>query len=380
MRNLSLLLTLILALAAAPAFSQQKTKSASKTKEVTSTVTLALREGVVIEKVEKLSRPSAQAVCAGEKIAFEASVNDSAGRLTGEVARSQVRWQPTAGRGATDEAGRFVVDTTDLAPGTYVVTADILDDASGCTAYDSKVFTVSPCIPIRRCFMPNVLTLSTPAQTINAGETIKIYASRIEGGENYGKLTATWTASEGRITGDFESARLDTTGVLPGSTIRVRFDITSEMPGCEAGGELTLRLAVPPPVKPPTITPCFTFKFNNGRVDNACKYTLQDIIKQLEADPQAQLVIDSYYHEGESPAVAALRGKNVRDRLADGSLGATIDENRLIVRPSGKAVDRDQVKLILVPAGTPIPSGARAMDAGPVTKEPSRPATKRRRR
>ncbi|HYE74302.1 MAG TPA: Ig-like domain-containing protein, partial [Blastocatellia bacterium] len=317
MRHFTLLITTLLALTFVSSALAQK-----KTKEIRSTIALELREGVVIEKLEKVSRPSEKNVCGGEKIAFQA-------RVTGNPGKSQVRWQTSGGRGTTDAVGRFVVDTTDLAPGTYVVTADILDDANGCIAYDSKIFTVSPCQLIRTCFTPSILGLSTPAQTINVGETIKIYAGQIVGGENYGKLTAEWTSSEGKIIGDLESAKLDTTGVLPGSKIQVRFRITSEVPGCEANGDLTLKMADRPiPVPPVRLTPCDTFKFNNARVDNACKYVLQDVIKQLEADPQARLIIDSYYRNGENENVAILRGKNVRDRLADGSLGATIDVNR----------------------------------------------------
>jgi hypothetical protein len=369
MRNYSLLLVALLALLviAPPALAQKKTQ----TKEIRSTLALELREGVVIEKIERVSRSTPSTICAGEKLAFQA-------RVTGDAGRSQVRWQTTGGRGATDEAGRFVVDTADLEPGTYVVTADILDEASGCTSYDSKIFTVGPCRPVRLCFSPSLLGLTTPAQTVQAGETIKIYAGQVTGGANYGKLTAEWTTSAGRITGDFESAKLDTTGVAPGGEIQVKFRITSEIPGCEAAGDLTVRLAEP--IKPPTpirLTPCVTFKFNNGRVDNACKYTLQEAIKRLEADPQARLVIDSYYRDGESAAVAALRGKNVRDRLADGSLGATIDVSRMIVRPSGKSPDGEQVKLMLVPSGAETPAGAQAVDVGAVSKEPSRPAAKR---
>lgn len=372
MRNISLLITALLAFIIVPHALAQK-KTVTKTKEIRSNLALELREGVVIERLEKVSRPSEKNVCGGEKIAFLA-------RVTGNPGKSQVRWQTTGGSGITDSLGRFVIDTTNLAPGTYVVTADITDETNGCVAYDSKIFTVAPCQLIRTCFSPSVLSLTTPAQTINTGETIKIYAGQIVGGENYGKLTAEWTSTAGKITGDFESARLDTTGVLPGSTIQVKYRITSEIPGCEAGGELTLKMAdLPVPIPPVKLTPCDTFKFNNARVDNACKYVLQEVIKKLEADPQAHLVIDSYYRDGENASIAALRGKNVRDRLADGSLGATIDVNRLIVRPSGKAVGADQVKLTLVPAGAPTPEGAKVADVGAVTKE-VRPAPVKRKR
>jgi hypothetical protein len=63
------------------------------------------------------------------------------------------------------------------------------------------------------------------------------------------------------------------------------------------------------------------------------------------------------------------RAKNVRDRLADGSVGAQIDVNRISVRPGGVSADGSQVKIFFVPSGADDPPGPAAVDPGPVTPE-----------
>jgi hypothetical protein len=131
------------------------------------------------------------------------------------------------------------------------------------------------------------------------------------------------------------------------------------------------------------LAPCNTFKNNNARVDNACKSVLQQtIIPALQADPQASLVIDGYRGENEKPAGLSLqRAKNVRDRLADGGLGTTIDANRITVRDGGVTTDTNQVRIWIVPQGAQIPAGGTAVDAGPVTPEKkAAPARRRGRR
>src|SRR5262249_23641099 len=100
------------------------------------------------------------------------------------------------------------------------------------------------------------------------------------------------------------------------------------------------------------------------------------VIPALQADPTSRLVIDGYRAENEKPANLDLqRAKNVRDRLADGSLGTQIDVNRITVRPGGVSTET-QGRIFFVPsvsADTPRPS---AVDAGRVT--PERKAAPRR--
>src|SRR5262249_1688455 len=114
--------------------------------------------------------------------------------------------------------------------------------------------------------------------------------------------------------------------------------------------------------------------------DNACKEVLQQrVIPALQADANSRLVIDGYRSEKERPATLDLqRAKNIRDRLADGSLGTQIDANRIIVRPGGVSTDGSQVRIWFAPGGAELPPGRAAVDAGPVT--PERKGAARRRR
>jgi hypothetical protein len=94
------------------------------------------------------------------------------------------------------------------------------------------------------------------------------------------------------------------------------------------------------------------------------------VVPALQADPTARLVIDGYRADMERPANMDLqRAKNVRDRLADGSLNVQIDVNRISVRPGGVSVDGNQVKIFFVPSGAADPPGPSTVDPGPVTPE-----------
>ena len=100
-----------------------------------------------------------------------------------------------------------------------------------------------------------------------------------------------------------------------------------------------MRVPPPPPPPPPTYSESASVRPSSVttlRVDNACKEILQNrVVSALQADPTARLVIDGYRADMERPASLDLqRAKNVRDRLADGSLNVQIDVNRISVRPA----------------------------------------------
>ena len=163
---------------------------------------------------------------------------------------------------------------------------------------------------------------------------------------------------------------------------------------CSASGRASVTTKAKPPEEKPKpapveLTSCTSFKSNNARVDNPCKAILQDAIRQLQSDPQAQLFVYSYRGEQEKPADLDLqRGKNVRDRLADGGLGSAIDANRITVRPSGVSTDGRQVRLVILPAGgdaSLLPQDGAPATLGDVTPEKKatpakgkKPAKKRR--
>lgn len=344
--------------------------------------TIALALGSVTNNTRDLVHANASTVCVGDAVAISATASDPDGdTLT-------YKWTTTGGR-IVGDGPNVTFDSTGLAPGEYTITCEV-DDGCGCVAFDTKTVRVESCPPILVCFTTTSLDV-TPASTsdVNPGEAVTFSTSGVSGGRGYGDVTYTWTASAGTITGNGTSARLDTTGVPNGTTVNVTVTANSAQGNCSASGSATVTTKAKveePKKKPAELTSCTSFKNNNARVDNACKAILQDAIRQLQSDPQSQLVIYSYKGEKEKPANLDLqRGKNVRDRLADGGLGSAIDANRIVVRPSGVHTDGRQVRIFLVPAGadtSEMPQGADAT-LGDVTPEkkaaPARRGGKRRR-
>jgi hypothetical protein len=336
--------------------------------------TVTLNLGAVTPGSTDLLRASASTVCAGDKVALTATASDPDGDTL------LYSWTSTGGRIVGDSTTASF-DTTGLAPGDYTVTVEV-NDGCGCVAFDSKTIRVEACPPLTVCFGPNC-DLTASATAVDAGERITFTSSGVTGGRNFGNVTYTWTASAGTISGSGLSATLDTTGVTPGSTIEVTLRAVSDVGNCSASCTTRVSTRMPPPPPPPKplaseIGQCTTFRRNSARVDNACKDVLRSVISAMQADPGAKLVVDGYRADNERPANLDLqRAKNVRDRLADGSLGVQIDANRIVVRPGGVSTDGSQVKMILVPTGADDPPGPAAVDPGPVT--PERRAAPRRR-
>ena len=331
--------------------------------------TVALGLGNVSQGQSDLLRESASTVCAGDKVALNATASDPDGDTL------LYSWNATGGRIVGDGANTSF-DTTGLAPGEYTITVQV-DDGCGCVAFDSKTIRVTNCPPLAICFDPN-LSVTADKTTLEPGEAVNFSTTGVTGGRNYGDVRYEWSATAGTIAGSGLTARLDTTGVAAGTNIEVtvRGVSASGATNCSASGSTRVTLNAPPPPPPPTpvareLAPCNTFKNNNARVDNACKAVLQQtIIPALQSDPQASIIVDGYRGEKEKPAGLSLqRGKNVRDRLADGGLGTTIDANRITVRDGGVSTDGSQVRIWIVPAGAATPAGGTAVDAGPVTPE-----------
>lgn len=326
--------------------------------------TVALSLGSVTNNTKDLQHADGNTICAGDSVALSANAKDPDGdTLT-------YKWTTTGGKIVGDGAN-ISFDSTGLAPGDYNVTVEV-DDGCGCVAFDTKTVHVSKCDPILVCFTTTNLDVTPASSEVNAGEAVSFTSSSVSGGTGFGDITYSWRASAGTITGNGTSARLDTTGVAPGTSIDVTAMANSAAGNCSASGTAKVMIKVAAPPKPTVVvlTPCTTFKKNNARVDNACKAVLQDVARQLQADPQAQLVVDSYRGEKEKPDTLDLqRGKNVRDRLADGSVGTAIDANRIVVRPGGVSTDGSQVRLTLVPSGADMPEGPAPATLGDVNPE-----------
>jgi hypothetical protein len=327
---------------------------------------VALTVGSVTPGSTDLLRASASTVCVGDKVALAAAANDPNGDAL------VFSWKSSGGN-IIGQGANTQFDTAGLNPGEYTVTVEVSDGRGGVAA-DSKTIRVEACPPITVCFGTKLDVTAVPASA-EAGEKINLSTTGVSGGRNFGAVRYQWRVTAGTVSGSGLTAVLDTTGASTGSTIEVTVTATSEAGGCSASGSTRVNVRVPPPPPPPPtaseIGQCTTFKRNNARVDNACKEILQNrVVPALQADPTARLVIDGYRADMERPASMDLqRAKNVRDRLADGSLNVQIDVNRISVRPGGVSVDGSQVKIFFVPSGAADPSGPSAVDPGPVTPE-----------
>ncbi|HEX4946068.1 MAG TPA: hypothetical protein VFZ34_05370, partial [Blastocatellia bacterium] len=258
-----LIASLLIGVIAIAALGQTKTEKIERKKLKPRVVpTLQLENGVVIGKAEGFKRPQAQSICAGDKIAYTAKVSGMTGADS-----LPIKWTLSGGKGAVDSLGRFVVDTTGLPPGTFTITAEVsvpYEECEGnCTAYDSKAFAIVPCYS---CFETPSLTLTTPTQFINPGEIVNICSSKVSGGYGYGTLVPTWTTTAGKITGDASCAKLDTTGIAHGSTVKVSLKLTgSDIPECEAKGDITLQVTEEIVATSIELPPCDTFKKDSAR-------------------------------------------------------------------------------------------------------------------
>jgi PKD domain len=327
---------------------------------------VAIAVGSVTPGSNDLLRASTSTVCVGDKVAVTATAADPDGDSL------NYSWTSSGGR-IVGQGANVQFDSAGAEPGEFTVRVEVSDGRGG-VASDSKTIRVEACPPLTVCFGPSLEVTAAPTE-VEAGEKINFSSTSVTGGRNFGAARYEWTTSAGTISGSGLTVVLDTTGAAPGSTIDVSVRATSETGGCSASGSARVSIKRPlPPPPPPVyseIGQCPTFKPNNSRADNACREILQNrVVPALMADPTARLVIDGYRADMERPANLDLqRAKNVRDRLADGSVGAQIDVNRISVRPGGVSADGTQVKIFFVPSGAADPPGPTAVDPGPVTPE-----------
>ncbi len=380
---------LLLTLSVAPISAQTSRRIKTGGKRLTSAQVplLTLEIGSVVPRTEGVKRSSVRTVCAGDQVPLRARLSEAPN------SQKQYAWTSSSGQ-IIGQGEEVLFDTTGLTPGDYHITAQVSYRSSGvcggdCTAYDSKTIRVSSCPPLTICFLSPELKVTPETSTVQPGEAVALSTSGPEGGQGYGSLTYVWRSSAGMIFGQGPQARLDTTGVAPETRIEVTVTVLSEVGECAAKGSARVVMAAPPaPPRSYELAPCLTFKHNSARVDNACKYVLTDAARALQADARARLVITAFHHSTEAAAIAAARGKNVRDRLLDGSLGIKVDAHRMIVRDGGLTKDGRQIQLTFVPDGASLPDGPPEISFGQLEREkkteakqpgsPARPATRRR--
>ena len=133
------------------------------------------------------------------------------------------------------------IDTTGLAPGSYVVTSNMSDGSKHGLASCSASFTVKqPHPPVISCSADPATVLPGGTSTINSN------ASSPDGR----RLIYSYTASAGDIDGTGSSATLNTRGAQPG-TITVTCNVADDrVPALTSSGTTAVLVQAPPPPPP----------------------------------------------------------------------------------------------------------------------------------
>ncbi len=147
-----------------------------------------------------------------------------------------------SGVNAAEMAASTQIDTSGLQPGSYQVTASLSDGSKIGVASCSARLTVDAPRP------PGISCASDPASVPMGGtSTISSNASSPDGR----RLTYSYTASAGAITGNTTTAVLDTTAAQPG-TITITCNVGDDRnPPLVASSMATVTVQTPPPPPPP---------------------------------------------------------------------------------------------------------------------------------
>ncbi len=167
-------------------------------------------------------------------------------------------------------------------------------------------------------YEPPTIACSANPTTVMPGETSTI-TTTARSPQNR-KLTYSYSASSGQVTGNGATATLATAGDTPG-TVTVTCNVVDDL-GKQAMATTTVGINAPPvPVAPSSRSLCpVSFERDRKRpvrVDNEAKGCLDDIALTLNRDSASKLVIVGHHGDDEKSSDAAERTLNVEQYLVD---------------------------------------------------------------
>jgi len=263
------------------------------------------------------------------------------------------------------------IDTNGVAPGPYTVSAHVTDakekknNEASCTAN----FTVKPLPPKN----PPTISISANPTSLQGGGTVALSAT-CTSPDGVPVTVGGWTASSGTVSGNGNSATLNTAGASPG-TITVGATCTdSRGLATPASTQVTIENPPPPPPKASKLSQCdFPNKVKPWRVDNTCKAILDDVAKNLQQNPDGKLVIVGNADPGEKRKnLAAERAVNSKFYLTEGEAQQHIDPSRIEVR-TGSGGTMTAEYWIVPPGATFDSTGTEPVDESKVKNVPDHP-------
>jgi hypothetical protein len=190
-----------------------------------------------------------------------------------------------------------------------------------------------------------------------------------------------WTASGGSVSGEGNTATLNTTGASAGPITVSATCSDSRGLTASASSQVTVEVPPPPPPEASKLSECdFPNKVKPWRVDNTCKAVLDDVAQRLQHDPDAKLVIVGNAEPGEKRKnLAGERAVNSKAYLSGGEAKQAIDASRIEVR-TGSAGTRT-AEYWVVPAGATFSApGTETVDESMVKAVPDHPVVKKKAR
>src|SRR3981081_1558979 len=259
-------------------------------------------------------------------------------------------WVSTGGKVEGKDTGS-TIDTNGVSGGSYTVTATVTDPRAkkNNTASCTGNFTVKE--PPKN---PPQISCSASPSTVQPGTPATITCT-CTSPDNVPVTVGGWTSSGGSISGNGNSATLDTTGASPGS-ISINATCTDSR-GLTASTSSTVTVETPP-VPPPQASKLNECQYPNvkkpWRVDNTCKAALDDVALKLQQDSDAKLVVVGNADPKEKRKnMAAERALDVKAYISGGEAKQNIDPSRIETRTGNAGTETTEHWI--VPAGATVP-------------------------
>jgi outer membrane protein OmpA-like peptidoglycan-associated protein len=257
------------------------------------------------------------------------------------------------------------IDTKNAAPGTYTAKGHVTEgNKPGQMADCSAQYTVE-------AFQPPTISCSANPTSLNPGDSSTITAEGVSPQNR--PLTYSYSATEGSVSGNGNTATLSTAGAAPG-TITVTCNVVDDK-GQTASSTTSVTIAAPPPPPAPTVSSLCSVNFERDkrrpvRVDNEGKACLDDVSLKLQQSSDAKLALvgNAASTERHGQHLAAERAVNTKDYLVKEK---GIDASRISVYTGTQ--DGKTVTTTLIPAGATMDStGITAVDESAVMAPPMR--------
>ena len=247
-------------------------------------------------------------------------------------------WTTNGGKLSGTTAQATEIDTTGIAPGSYVVNATVSDPRV--KKMNSATCSTSFIVKQRPTPIPPVVSCAIIPSLIAVGEwsTVTLTASS----PDHRPLTFSWSTTGGQLNEQGASATVTAYPADGGKTISVTGTATDDR-SLSMSSICTVQVKLPvtePCVKIEKLTEECTFQENPKRpwrVDNACKDVLDKLATRLQQNPNETLAIVGYADQKETavdPTLGARRAVNVKYYLTkEGS--TKIDSARIQSRQGG---------------------------------------------